>query len=111
MGRPSIGMMVSLDHTIYFHEPRRVRADEWMLSEMESPWSGDGRGVVTQRIFSKDGTLLATCFQEVSFLAFFFLSVFLLPCSLPILYNPSIFLTSTNASRLPPAGRVAAEAQ
>ncbi|KLU83114.1 acyl-CoA thioesterase II [Magnaporthiopsis poae ATCC 64411] len=63
-GRPSIGMMVSLDHTIYFHEPRRVRADEWMLSEMESPWSGDGRGVVTQRIFSKDGTLLATCFQE-----------------------------------------------
>ncbi|KAL8295883.1 hypothetical protein RB597_009072 [Gaeumannomyces tritici] len=64
VGRPSVGMMVSLDHTIYFHEPRRVRADEWMLSEMESPWSGDGRGVVTQRIFSKDGTLLATCFQE-----------------------------------------------
>lgn len=64
--RPEIGMMVSLDHSIYFHEPRMVRADEWMLSEMESPWAGDGRGVVTQRIFAKDGTLLATCFQEVS---------------------------------------------
>lgn len=64
--RPEIGMMVSLDHSIYFHEPRKVRADEWMLSEMESPWAGDGRGVVTQRIFAKDGTLLATCFQEVS---------------------------------------------
>lgn len=64
-GRPEIGMMVSLDHSIYFHEPRKVRADEWMLNEMESPWSGDGRGVVTQRIFSKDGTLLATCYQEV----------------------------------------------
>lgn len=63
--RPDIGMMVSLDHSIYFHEPRKVRADEWMLSEMESPWAGDGRGVVTQRIFAKDGTLLATCFQEV----------------------------------------------
>ena len=63
--RPEIGMMVSLDHTIYFHEPRKVRADEWMFTEMESPWAGDGRGVVTQRIFSKDGTLLATCFQEV----------------------------------------------
>ncbi|KAF3768748.1 hypothetical protein M406DRAFT_92086 [Cryphonectria parasitica EP155] len=62
--RPEIGMMVSLDHSIYFHEPRKVKADEWMLSEMESPWAGDGRGVVTQRIFSKDGTLLATCFQE-----------------------------------------------
>ncbi|KAK3335481.1 acyl-CoA thioesterase-like protein [Cercophora scortea] len=63
-GQPAIGMMVSLDHSIYFHEPRKVRADEWMLNEMESPWSGDGRGVVTQRIFSKDGVLLATCFQE-----------------------------------------------
>lgn len=64
--RPEIGMMVSLDHSIYFHEPRKVKADEWMLSEMESPWAGYGRGVVTQRIYGKDGTLLATCFQEVS---------------------------------------------
>jgi acyl-CoA thioesterase len=65
VGQPVIGMMVSLDHTIYFHNPSRVRADEWMLNEMESPWAGDGRGVVTQKIFSKDGTLLATCVQEV----------------------------------------------
>ncbi|KAL2015224.1 hypothetical protein VTK56DRAFT_6053 [Thermocarpiscus australiensis] len=64
VGRPTIGMMVSLDHIIYFHEPRKVRADEWMLAEMESPWAGDGRGVVMQKIFSKDGTLLATCVQE-----------------------------------------------
>lgn len=65
-GRPEIGMMVSLDHTIYFHEPRRFRADEWMFSEMASPWSGDGRGVVMQHMFAKDGTLVATCVQEVS---------------------------------------------
>jgi acyl-CoA thioesterase II len=64
--RPEIGMMVSLDHTIYFHEPERVRADEWMFTEMESPWAGDGRGVVYQRIFARDGTLIATCIQEVS---------------------------------------------
>jgi acyl-CoA thioesterase 8 len=63
---PRVGMMVSLDHSIYFHEPKKLRADEWMFSEMESPWSGGGRGVVTQRIFAKDGTLLATCVQEVS---------------------------------------------
>lgn len=62
--RPQVGMLVSLDHSIYFHEPRKVRADEWMFVEMESPWAGDGRGVVTQRVWSKDGTLLATCFQE-----------------------------------------------
>jgi acyl-CoA thioesterase 8 len=63
--KPEIGMMVSLDHTIYFHEPRGFRADEWMFTEMSSPWSGDGRGVVTQHMFAADGTLVATCFQEV----------------------------------------------
>ncbi|KAF3357319.1 hypothetical protein VdG1_05897 [Verticillium dahliae VDG1] len=54
----------SLDHSIYFHDPRRARADEWMFSEMDTPWAGDGRGVVLQRIFAADGTLLATCVQE-----------------------------------------------
>lgn len=65
-GRPEIGMMVSLDHTIYFHEPRKFRADEWMFTEMASPWSGEGRGVVQQHMFTADGVLVATCFQEVS---------------------------------------------
>ena len=64
--RPEIGMMVSLDHTIYFHEPKRFRADEWMFTEMASPWSGDGRGLVFQHMFAGDGTLVATCVQEVS---------------------------------------------
>ncbi|UKZ82368.1 hypothetical protein TrVFT333_010156 [Trichoderma virens FT-333] len=63
-GLERVGMLVSLDHSIYFHEPKRVRADEWMFSEMESPWSGDGRGVVMQRIYAQDGTLLASCIQE-----------------------------------------------
>lgn len=62
----SIGMMVSLDHTIYFHRPREVKADEWMCTEMETPWSGEGRGLVTQRIWNKEGRLIASCFQEVS---------------------------------------------
>lgn len=62
--KPRIGMMVSLDHSIYFHEPDLVRADEWMFVEMESPWAGNGRGVVTQRVFNREGVLLATCMQE-----------------------------------------------
>lgn len=66
-GRPGIGMMVSLDHTIYFHDPRGVRSDEWMFTEMESPWSGDGRGLVIQKMWARDGRLVATCVQEVSF--------------------------------------------
>lgn len=59
-----IGMMVSLDHTIYFHNPCLFRADEWMLMEMESPWAGNERALVVQRIWSKDGILVATCMQE-----------------------------------------------
>lgn len=62
----SIGMMVSLDHTIYFHRPRDIRADEWLCSEMESPWAGAERGLALQRIWNRDGRLLATCVQEVS---------------------------------------------
>jgi acyl-CoA thioesterase len=63
---PQVGMMVSLDHTIYFHNPRSFRADEWLFTEMESPWAGDGRGLVIQRIWTRDGILVATCVQEVS---------------------------------------------
>lgn len=63
---PEIGMMVSLDHSIYFHNPRDFRADEWMFTEMETPWTGDGRGLVFQKMFSRDGTLIASCVQEVS---------------------------------------------
>ncbi|KAF2729455.1 Thioesterase/thiol ester dehydrase-isomerase [Polyplosphaeria fusca] len=59
-----IGMMVSLDHAIYFHNPRKFRADEWMFIEMETPWAGDGRGLVFQRMYARDGTLIATCVQE-----------------------------------------------
>ncbi|KAJ6123129.1 Acyl-CoA thioesterase [Penicillium capsulatum] len=59
-----VGMIVSLDHSIYFHNPRAFRADEWMLSEMESPWAGEGRGLAIQKIWSKDGVLIATCTQE-----------------------------------------------
>ena len=63
--RPVVGMMVSMDHTIYFHEPQAIRADEWLMSEMESPWAGDGRGLVLQRIWSRSGKLVASCVQEV----------------------------------------------
>ncbi|KAF3026146.1 hypothetical protein E8E15_007563 [Penicillium rubens] len=59
-----VGMMVSLDHSIYFHNPRAFRADEWMLSEIESPWAGEGRGLAIQKLWSKDGVLIATCTQE-----------------------------------------------
>ncbi|KAF2860203.1 Thioesterase/thiol ester dehydrase-isomerase [Piedraia hortae CBS 480.64] len=61
---PQVGMMVSLDHTIYFHSPSDFRADEWLLAECDSPWAGDGRGLVHQRMYTQTGKLVATCVQE-----------------------------------------------
>lgn len=65
-GPPEIGMMVSLTHSIYFHRSGGFRADQWMYSEMHTPWAGEGRGLVEQKIFTEHGILLATCYQEVN---------------------------------------------
>jgi acyl-coenzyme A thioesterase 1/2/4 len=64
---PKVAMMVSLDHTIYFHRVEGLRVDEWLLSEVHTSWAGNGRGLVHQKIWTKDGVLVATCIQEVSF--------------------------------------------
>lgn len=58
-----VGMMASLDHSIYFHDVE-CRADEWLYFEMQSPWSGAGRGFNIGRIFTRDGRLVAECIQE-----------------------------------------------
>lgn len=60
----AISMMASLNHTILFHNPRSFKADEWMLAEMETPWAGMERGLVVQRIWSRENLLIATCIQE-----------------------------------------------
>ena len=62
---PVVSMMVSLDHSIYFHDPKGFRSDDWIFAEMESPWAGDGRGLVIQRMYTKEGKLIASCVQEV----------------------------------------------
>ncbi|KAJ2758833.1 Mitochondrial intermediate peptidase, partial [Coemansia nantahalensis] len=66
MGRPDsryrLSMMVSLDHTIWFHAP--FRADEWLLYVMESPRGASGRNLGIGRIYRRDGVLVATTAQE-----------------------------------------------
>lgn len=57
-----IGMMVSLDHSIYFH--RQPKADEWLLNCLESPWSGSQRGLVIGKFFTGKGDHVATVIQE-----------------------------------------------
>jgi acyl-CoA thioesterase-2 len=52
----------SLDHTIWFHRP--VKADEWLLYDQTSPSASGARGLSTARVFSQDGTLVASVAQE-----------------------------------------------
>ncbi|EME43739.1 hypothetical protein DOTSEDRAFT_171582 [Dothistroma septosporum NZE10] len=62
-----VKLMVSLDHTIIFDQASEaVRADAWIRSEMHSPWAGQERALVSQRMYSTTGNLLATVYQEVS---------------------------------------------
>ena len=57
----------SLDHALWFHED--VRADDWLLYAMDSPWSGHARGLNFGRIFTRDGRLVASTAQEGMFRA------------------------------------------
>lgn len=55
--------LASLDTALWWHRPGRV--DDWLLYVQESPSAGGGRGLATGRLYSRDGTLLATVSQEV----------------------------------------------
>ena len=52
----------SLDHTIWFHRP--FRADRWLLYDQASPSASGGRGLAIGRVFTEDGTLVASVAQE-----------------------------------------------
>ncbi len=52
----------SLDHSIWFHRP--FRADEWWLYDQWSPSAQGARGLALARVFTEDGTLVATVAQE-----------------------------------------------
>lgn len=59
---PTNTQMASLDHTIWFHRPFRV--DEWWLYDQWSPSASGARGLSLGRVFTDDGTLVATVAQE-----------------------------------------------
>ncbi len=52
----------SLDHALWWH--RFGRVDEWLLHTQESPTATGGRGLSLGRIYSRNGTLLASVAQE-----------------------------------------------
>jgi acyl-CoA thioesterase-2 len=54
--------MASLDHAMWFHHD--ARADEWLLYVQESPGAQGGRGLGLARVYSREGTLVASIAQE-----------------------------------------------
>ncbi|MBT1065127.1 acyl-CoA thioesterase II [Bowmanella sp. Y26] len=54
--------MATIDHAMWFHRPFRI--DDWLLYCMESPFSGNARGLVRGQIFNRDGQLVASTMQE-----------------------------------------------
>jgi acyl-CoA thioesterase-2 len=55
-------MGASLDHCMWFH--RELRADEWLLYDMDSPIAHGGRGLARGFLFSRDGELKVSLVQE-----------------------------------------------
>ena len=57
------GMNVaSLDHAMWWH--RFARADEWILYTQTSPSASSARGLSIGKMFTRDGTMIATTVQE-----------------------------------------------
>ena len=54
-------MSTSLEHTIWFHSP--FSGSEWLLYERSSPCMAGSRGLVTGRMWRRDGTLVASVVQ------------------------------------------------
>ncbi len=54
--------IASLDHALWFHG--NLRADEWLLYAMDSPWAGNARGFSRGSIFNRAGQLVASSCQE-----------------------------------------------
>jgi acyl-CoA thioesterase-2 len=55
-------MGASLDHCMWFHHD--LRADEWMLYDMDSPVAHGGRGLARGFLFSREGQLKVSLVQE-----------------------------------------------
>lgn len=54
--------LASLDHSLWFHG--NVKADEWLLYAIDSPWAGNSRGFCRASIYNRAGQLVASSAQE-----------------------------------------------
>jgi acyl-CoA thioesterase-2 len=61
-GRRDVHSLSSLDHCAWFHQPADL--SDWLLFAKAPAAIGGPRGLVTGRIYGRDGTLVATVTQE-----------------------------------------------
>jgi acyl-CoA thioesterase II len=61
-GRPEVLHLVSLDHSVWFHNEARL--SDWLLYTKALSTAGARRGLATGQLFNQDGTLVATVAQE-----------------------------------------------
>ncbi|MGV8919038.1 MAG: acyl-CoA thioesterase II [Pseudomonas sp.] len=54
--------VASLDHSLWFHAD--LRADDWLLYVMDSPWAGNSRGFSRGSVYNRAGQLVASVSQE-----------------------------------------------
>ncbi|MEA9976002.1 MULTISPECIES: acyl-CoA thioesterase II [unclassified Pseudomonas] len=54
--------IASLDHSLWFHAD--LRADDWLLYAMDSPWAGNSRGFSRGSVYNRAGQLVASVCQE-----------------------------------------------
>jgi acyl-CoA thioesterase-2 len=60
--RSSTFMSASLDHTMWFHRP--VRADGWLLYDLEAVACSNARGLARGTMYTQDGHLVVSVTQE-----------------------------------------------
>ncbi len=58
--------VVTVSHSIVFHH--HVRADDWMLYRVDTPFAGDGLGLTRGLLLDRQGRLAASTTQEVAML-------------------------------------------
>lgn len=54
--------IASLDHAMWFHRP--ASPDQWLLFDLDSPSAQGGRSLGRGKVFTEDGTLVASLAQE-----------------------------------------------
>ena len=54
--------IASLDHAMWFHRPAAL--DEWLLFDLDSPSAQGGRSLGRGKVYTEDGTLVASLAQE-----------------------------------------------